>query len=295
MRAYQGYGPLNTQLATGWTTYHSLQLSLNRRFTHGFSVGLNDTIGLDSGGNSAPRLQHNPDGSYQLRSDQAEADKLLLAKPLRHTIKGNFVWDLPDLRASDGPMRVVGLVISDWQVSGIVSAASGPSYTVGVTYSGNSSPNVNLTGSPDYAARVRVVGDPGLGCSDDLLRQFKTDVFLGPQSGSVGLESGANTLQGCFTTTVDLSIARTIMLPAKKSIQFRVDAFNALNSAAVTGRNATMQLSSLDPAVATITNLPFDANGNVIASRSQPKNAGFGVATGFQAARTVQVQLRLQF
>lgn len=45
----------------------------------------------------------------------------------------------------------------------------------------------------------------------------------------------------------------------------------------------------------TITNLPYDANGNLIASPTRPRDAGFGVANGYMAPRTVQVQIRYQF
>ena len=45
----------------------------------------------------------------------------------------------------------------------------------------------------------------------------------------------------------------------------------------------------------TIQNLPFDANGNLIVARSLPRGAGFGVATGYQPARTVQLQVRFSF
>jgi hypothetical protein len=44
-----------------------------------------------------------------------------------------------------------------------------------------------------------------------------------------------------------------------------VDAFNALNLSRITGRNTTMQVTSTTDA--TIQNLPFDASGNLIASR----------------------------
>ena len=50
---------------------------------------------------------------------------------------------------------------------------------------------MNLTGSPDYGARVRLVGDPGEGCSSNLYSQFNTSAFQGPLYNSVGLESGA--------------------------------------------------------------------------------------------------------
>jgi hypothetical protein len=45
----------------------------------------------------------------------------------------------------------------------------------------------------------------------------------------------------------------------------------------------------------TITNLPYDAAGNAIDSRSRPRGAGFGVATGYQAPRSLQLQARFSF
>ena len=45
----------------------------------------------------------------------------------------------------------------------------------------------------------------------------------------------------------------------------------------------------------TATNLPFDANGNLIDTRSRPRGAGFGVATNYQNPRTVQAQIRFSF
>src|SRR5438552_3995021 len=46
LRPFRGYGSI-TQ-TTPWLnrTYHSLQLSLQRRFSNGLSFGFNDTIGL---------------------------------------------------------------------------------------------------------------------------------------------------------------------------------------------------------------------------------------------------------
>ena len=58
-------------------------------------------------------------------------------------------------------------------------------------------------------------------------------------------------------------------------------------------KTTSHQRNPSDPV--TITNLPFDASGNVIDSRSRPRGAGFGVATGFQNPRTVQLQLRFSF
>ena len=153
---------------------------------------------------------------------------------------------------------------------------------------------MNLTGSPDYGARVRIVGDPGGGCGSDPYRQFNAAAFLGPLVGSDGLESGSGYVRSCFISTTDLAIARTIRLGASRSIQLRIDMFNAFNQAGITNRNSTLSLNSPANAV-DIQNLPYDANGNIIDSRSRPRGAGFGVATGYQAPRTLQLQARFAF
>ena len=174
--------------------------------------------------------------------------------------------------------------------SGVASEA----YTVGFSYA-NGGGNVNLTGSPDYGARIRVVGDPGSGCSKDLTRQFNTAAFQGPATGSVGLESGNSYLKGCFISTMDLAIARNIRLGGARTFQIRLDMFNALNAAGITGRNTTLNLNNPSDPV-TGTNLPYDpVTGAPIASRLLPRGAGLGVATGFQAPRTMQLQLRFSF
>ena len=46
MREIRGYGNINLQWQRGWRTYHSIQLSFQRRFQNGISFGFTDTIGL---------------------------------------------------------------------------------------------------------------------------------------------------------------------------------------------------------------------------------------------------------
>ncbi len=294
MRPFQGYSSI-TQ-TSGWQkrTYHSLQLSLQRRFRNGLSFGFNDTIGLYDRQNTTPRLQHNADGSFSVRADQGEADKLLGDNnPQAHIIKANFVWDMPDMHGGTGATKVLSVLVNDWQLAGIWTAATGSAYAVGYSYN-NGGGNVNITGSGDYGGRVRIVGDTGNGCSADPLRQFTAAAFQGPLPGSVGLESGNNYLKGCFQSALDLSLQRSIDVGGGRVIQFRADVFNAFNEARVTGRNTTVNyVNPTDPV--TETNLPYDASGNVVASRSQPKNAGFGVANAYQTPRQVQLQIRFRF
>ena len=156
-------------------------------------------------------------------------------------------------------MQVVKAIVNDWQLSGLWSGSTGAAYTMGFSYQ-NGTNNLNLTGSPDYAARIRVVGDPGSGCSKDLYRQFNTAAFQGPLTNSNGLESGTDYVRGCFQSALDLAIARNIHLGGRRNLQLRADMFNAPNQAIVTNRSTTANFASLaDPAA--ITNLPFRRRG----------------------------------
>jgi hypothetical protein len=240
-------------------------------------------------------LQHNADGTISIRADQAQADKLLGDNvPQAHIMRANFIWQLPHFTGSSAASRTVGLVINDWSISGIWSGATASAYTVSTSYQNNGT-SVNITGSPDYAPRVRVVGDPGKGCSADPYRQFNAAAFQGPPVGSVGLESGVDYLHGCFISQTDLAIARTIRFGrASQSVQLRFDIFNAFNQAGIMNRNTSVQFGSPSDPV-TIQNLPFDANGNLIVARSTPRNPGFGVATAYQNPRSAQIQIRFQF
>jgi hypothetical protein len=293
MRMIRGYGSISMFWDRGWNTSHTLQMSLNRRFRNGLSFGFNDTWTFYQAGSTTVRLQHNADGTYSERADQAEADTLLgNYVPIVHIMKGNFVWDMPDVPNNGSATKTLGYILNDWQLSGVWTGNTGPAYTVGVSYA-NGSGNVNITGSPNYGGRVRLVGPTGSGCSSDPLRQFDYTGFAPPDVGSVGLESGNDYVRGCFQSALDLSLARNIRLGGARNLQFRVDLFNAPNAAGITGRNATMQVAS--PLDATKTNLPFNADGTVNTNRNLPKNAGFGVAHAYQLPRRVQVQVRFSF
>lgn len=306
LRAIKGYGSINQQNSRGWNTYHSFQVSFQRRFNRGVSLGFNDSMGISNVGSTGARLQHAADGSYSYRADQKDADALLQSDPVRHTLKANFVWDLPDLKSEKPSLRALGLVINDWQLSGIWAGSTGSTYTVVFSYqSGGGS--VNLTGSPDYGARVRIVGDPGKGCSSDPYNQFNTSAFAGPLVNSVGLESGSNYLKGCFQSVLDLAIARNIRLKGGRNIQLRAEMFNAPNQAIITNRNTQLVLSNpsdsitnaapvFDPITGLLNNgVNLLSTGALSTNRSLPKNAGFGVATNYQDPRTVQVQIRFAF
>jgi len=306
LRPYRGLSNINQNTTDFWDEYHSIQSSLNRRFRNGFSVGLNYVLSLSFKGNTGlqKRLQHAPDGTVSTRADQAEYEKLNENLNLqRHLIKGNFVWSLPKIQTPNAGMRAAGLILNDWQLSGLFTAGSGNRFDLGYSYNTGGG-NVNLTGSPDYGARVVYVGDPGKGCSDNQYVQFNTAAVTGPTYNSLGLESSRNVLVGCPDKTLDLAIARNIRVGGGRQIQLRLDAFNALNTYIITGRQTQIQYNS--PTDLTVRNPQTLEDGSLNPARLTPRTAGFGAATAAQNRgrdgalggnynRTIQAQIRFQF
>ena len=136
---------------------------------------MNYTLGLSLKGNTGlqQRLQHAPDGTISLRADQAEYEKLFKNLNLqRHVAQGERgVGHAGPLacRAAAPRRRSLGYIVNDWQISGVLDGNSGTQYDLGYSYQNNGG-NRNLTGSPDYGARIVYIGDPGSGCSDNQYR-----------------------------------------------------------------------------------------------------------------------------
>jgi hypothetical protein len=103
LRAFKGYNNIRIQRTIYHRTFHSLQFSWQRRFSHGFSFQVNDTWTLyDKGNTGLPgpqqRLIHNGDGTFSISPDQAIAEKLFADQgTTTHIAIFNGVWDLPDL------------------------------------------------------------------------------------------------------------------------------------------------------------------------------------------------------
>ncbi|MEO8484411.1 MAG: carboxypeptidase regulatory-like domain-containing protein, partial [Acidobacteriota bacterium] len=215
LRPYRGLANINRQTTAFYDTYHSIQTSFNRRFRNGVQFGLNYTLGLSFVGNTGLQLRqdHNyTTGEVSVRADQAKYEEL--NKTLdnrRHVLRANWVWDMPDLKSENAGLRAIGYVVNDWQLSGVLTAGSASHYDLSYSYNANGA-NKNLTGSPDYGARIKFVGDPGKGCSNNQYAQFNMNAVTGPSYFSDGLESGRNIMLGCPDKTVDLAIARNIRL-----------------------------------------------------------------------------------
>jgi hypothetical protein len=295
LRPYRGIGAVNQTWPMFWTHYDSMQLSFSRRLRHGWQAGLSYTYGIRYEGNtlSPQHLVHNG-GTITFGPEQAANDKILNNVGRRpHSIKATFVWNMPALSGESGMGKVGAALANGWQLATVLSTGNTAPYDATFVYAGGIG-NVNLTGSPNYTARMTIVGDPGSGCSSNQYQMFSPNAYRGPTYGSLGNESGTNTLSGCWDKTIDLSVSRNIGLGGKRQVQFRLDVFNLFNAVVYNARITAVNYAN--PATATtVTNNQYNADGSLNAARLKPANAGAGAATGAQGMRSLQAQLRFYF
>ena len=299
MRTYRGYGNIRQFAQVFHRSSHGLQFSLQRRFANGFSAGVNWNWTLQDVGNYSAdysvtqRVEHRSDGTIGLRADQKQFEELMKDQGTpTHIFKGNFVWDMPNWNPTATAAKVASYIINDWQLSGVWTAQTGQPYSIGYTYQGGIG-NQQLTGSPDYPARILIVGDTGSGCSSNQYAQFTVGAFAGPTYNSTGLESGRNYMTGCWQSIWDLAVARNIRMGGTRNFQIRIEMYNVVNAAQYTARQTTVQYNN--PTSQTVVNPQYLSDGTLDPGRVQPRNAGFGAVTGTTNPFTMQLQLRFQF
>jgi hypothetical protein len=277
MRPYQGYGNINMYDYKGFSNYHSLQTSLQRRFDNGLMVSAfyvwSKALGIADGDYS----QIFPNVSEE---ENRRRNYSYVATDRPHNFVINFVYQSPKI--ADG---VAGVILNDWQISGIYRWLSGTPYAINFSVPGVN--NQTLTGSPAYNGRVVAVCDPGSGSSSDPYVQLNTGCFAPPQVGSVGDESARYFVHGPGINNLDLSVSKTFAVKDRVRMEVRLDAFNALNHTQFSGVNNTVSFTSLSDS--TVTNLPYDQSGTLV------RQSGFGTINGVRPARTIQLVTRLTF
>ncbi len=228
----------NTALANTWTwfseansSYNALQLDVNRRFSHGFSVrGIytfsktlddGDSLNQTTAGN-APGLVANP---FDVRGDWG-----LATFDVRNIAVISALYELP---FGHGKQFASGLggwgdrLVSGWSVNSIITLQSGFPFTPQLSYnptnSGDTRNPVRPFVNPDFTGPV-ILGKPG--------QWFDPNAFLQPppNSGFYG-NLGRDTLIGPGLATWDFSVLKDTSIRERLHVQFRAEIFNLLNRA----------------------------------------------------------------
>jgi hypothetical protein len=281
LRPYRGYSDINMYDYSGFSSYNSLQTSLQRRFDNGLMFTVfyvySKNLTTNTSDYTSDQLaggivgDHNTIQKYDYSYSNWD-------RP--HNLVVNFIYQTPKVTES-----ALKWLVNDWQISGVFRASSGTPYPI--LYSIPGVGNANLSGTSNPAARVVVTCDPGSGASSDPYKQFDTSCFAPPQANSNGNESARRFLHGPGTSNLDLSVSKAIPIGRKVKMEVRLDAFNALNHTQFTGVNNTANFASATDH--TITNLPYNSAGQLVNVN------GFGAVNGVSAPRTLQLVTRLTF
>lgn len=260
LRNYTGYNNVNMYEQASSSNYHSMQVTLNRRYAHGLDFGSSWTWSKamdynDGDGGAVSTLVPIRVWNYGL----AGFDRTQVA-----TI--NYQWELPTMRL---PNHVLSYVLNHWEVSGITSFISGA--PLGIGYS--TTTPMDITGSPTDGARIDVLSNPVLSKGNRTFnRFFNTSVFQLPAQGTIG--NAARTLiRGPGINNFDISIFRDFPIHESVKMQIRSDMYNAFNHS---------QFSSVD------TTAQFNPAGQQVSPL-------FGQITGARAPRQIEMALRFYF
>ncbi|MEO7652392.1 MAG: TonB-dependent receptor, partial [Bryobacteraceae bacterium] len=210
--------------AAPWATsaYHGIATRLEKRFSRGLSYLASFTFGraIDTASEFAVCDACGASGDDQVQDPTNFRSQRSLSN---HHVGRRFVfsgsWDLPFGTNQTGLSKHL---LSGWSISGIVTFSDGIPFTPGLSFD-----NAN-TGGPNRPNRI-ADGRLDNPTSD---RYFDVNAFVFPERFSYG-NSGRNVLIGPGTNSMDAAIHREFKLPFNEAsrLQFRAEAFNALNRA----------------------------------------------------------------
>jgi hypothetical protein len=216
------------------SSYHSLQLSLDRRLAGGLSAGAHytwskfidyasDTFNI-SGGEVAVAQN-----SFDLRSDRGPSS---YDRP--HRFAANFVWELPVAREQIG---VMGRLLGGWQLSGALTFQSGSPFTAlngsdptgaiaGIDGLVGNSIRPNLNTDLDISnMTIQELREAGGAALFRTLCGMPSTTCAGERVGSVG----RNTLRTDGIGNLDLGLIKNTRI-AQHTLQFRFEMYNATNT-----------------------------------------------------------------
>jgi hypothetical protein len=225
-RIYQDFGTIEDESTVGYSQYHSLQLTANKRFSRGFTLLAAYTFSKDIGLTSSQG-----EGSLGTRDpNNWNLDKGLMPTDRTHILAISSVWMVPSPRGN----RALTAVLGGWQLTGILTATSGAPLTVrtGVDRSLNGQ---NLD-TADQVGDWRINQSRPRG--QELLKWFNTSAFALNPINSVGT-AGINIVRGPALSNLDFAVFKNFQIKEQFKLQFRAEFFNALNHPVLGNPNTT--------------------------------------------------------
>lgn len=206
LRPYPGFGAITSYETSGLSNYHSLQASLTRRFSNGFSF---------QGSYTWSRTIDN--AVTPLNSYAANAmERAVSSFDRTHVAVFSYVYELPFAKNATGLTKHL---LQGWQISGINSFQSGNPLTI--TVPGDPA-RVGISNQqrPDIIAPITM--------DETQTRWFSTSSFATPAAGTFG-NAGRGILRGPGINNWDVSFSKRTQIYERLMLQFRAEFFNLLN------------------------------------------------------------------
>jgi Carboxypeptidase regulatory-like domain len=210
--------------------YHSWQTSIRKRFSQGLLLNFNYTYGkvIDDMSGDPVGTSYNPTTSTAIDSNNLRADRGRADFDQRRTAVLTWIYELPFGKGKpfmQTSNRFVQALFGGWQLQGFNSNQSGEPFSV-------------TSGSKtfQYGANSRVALTGANAPSDSLVPGSLGPVFFTSTAGfqlaaagSTGI--GRNTFQGPSFWDMDGAISKNFPITERVKMNFRMEAFNALNHA----------------------------------------------------------------
>jgi hypothetical protein len=209
VRPYQGWSSISNIAPIGSSTYHSLQFTLDKKFSHGLQFGSAYTWSKSIGLSGANGLGSTAQNSYNLKAERG-----LTAFDRTQMLVLNYVYDLPFFHSMTG---VGGAVLKGWETTGIISFESGFPLTPAL-----SSSTAGLANRPDRVAGASISGP------QTQQQWFNTSAFVAPPFGYFG-NAGQGTIRGPGLNQWDLGFFKNFRIKERGNVQFRAEMFNTWN------------------------------------------------------------------
>jgi len=208
--AAAGLGSIGSQAEDRQSNYNSMQLTLSKRYSHGFTVTSNYTLSKVEG-DFGPEII-----PYTMPQNQA-----LMWGPLdqdhRHRFTTSWVLDLPGANMT-GPLKHV---IGGWQWTGVMQYQTGRPYTV------TSGRDNSLDGiGNDRASLTGTSVAPPDGSAQTVW--FNPAAFAVNAAGTFG-DTGKGAYYGPSLQSWDMGLFKNFRMNADMNVQFRAEFFNVFN------------------------------------------------------------------
>jgi hypothetical protein len=224
---FPGYQAIVSRAPVFTSNYNSLQVSLNRRFTQGLTLGVAYTWSKLLTTNPQDRDLGVAD-AYNLKGSYGAST---LNTP--QILGLSYVYDLPFYRNQN---NLVGRVLGGWEISGITSIQTGQSITVTqgtdpFATAANNNSGLNLARGATAQMRTDLIGDPH---GPKTEAEFFNIAAFSTAVGHFGDERPGSVLGPGFQLW-DISLIKNIHFVERVGLQLRLEAFNAFNHGSPNG------------------------------------------------------------